>query len=663
MSEDSEIPSSLEDFYNFMLIPIDQDEHLEQIGVGEFTALLDEGIFDDRDSFTAQYQVLTNKLELKYKLSPEIVNYSFLVDLLFQSLEKQMRWAPQLYTLSTIVKRTVLKLLLLDPRFIRSTSHYFTETLDQLFRLGLGISEGVEQPGGKARELWAGVVSELSLIRGTESGLTDFASRSLFDLNEQFGVYRNQEKETKARERKEFRKREPARRVDAYLDGLFQSRRFPNPIAEFLRKEWRSCLLNIKCKPDYGETEWEKVTAFTQEMIECYSLDGGMVNDLLISQTKKNISRFLDSGKNDFVKINSMVDKVNADILNKVPMEAAQITPFLKKNRQKHLSFSSSILKVIQNLKVGQWMDILNEDNTVSRCKIADYFEDTNEYLFVDCEGQKSITLNDLSLAYLLTTKKAKFIFCKKFFSMSLEYAKNECLAGLQELKNEMASKSKAERKKRIRSKLEKIKELAIEKIREDAQSAHEKMNLLEDKHKKEADDLRSANQELEEKIQNEIEEKKAKEAEKIALDREVSILEEEYRAMLEILSLEQEKTASSNEKTIEKLLEEKSSLEEKLQEKSEENRRIQMVQLVDSLPIGSWLSVENENGGFTHCKLAIIYESTGKYVFVNGTGIRVGDYQSAELVEMLLAEKALVLQNANSFDKSMEQIIKTLRS
>ena len=84
--------------------------------------------------------------------------------------------------------------------------------------------------------------------------------------------------------------------------------------------------------------------------------------------------------------------------------------------------------------------------------------------------------------------------------------------------------------------------------------------------------------------------------------------------------------------------------------------------QLVNSLKMGSWLSMKNRLGEQVQCKIAVIYASTGKLVMVDKSGLRVGEYLKPELCKLIMAGEASVLQVADSFENSLSKVIQTLR-
>lgn len=86
------------------------------------------------------------------------------------------------------------------------------------------------------------------------------------------------------------------------------------------------------------------------------------------------------------------------------------------------------------------------------------------------------------------------------------------------------------------------------------------------------------------------------------------------------------------------------------------------LVALVDSLAVGAWMELRNEQGEKSRCKLAAIIRVSGKYIFVNRVGIKVVEYTRSTLIEAARNGVIRVLDNALLFDRALESVIGHLR-
>ncbi len=92
------------------------------------------------------------------------------------------------------------------------------------------------------------------------------------------------------------------------------------------------------------------------------------------------------------------------------------------------------------------------------------------------------------------------------------------------------------------------------------------------------------------------------------------------------------------------------------------ESERGQVEKQVQELTIGAWVSLENRFGDRVSAKVAVIYKSTDKAVFVDQNGVKVGEYIKSDFVELIMQGKAEILKQSDNFENSLARVIKTLR-
>ena len=82
----------------------------------------------------------------------------------------------------------------------------------------------------------------------------------------------------------------------------------------------------------------------------------------------------------------------------------------------------------------------------------------------------------------------------------------------------------------------------------------------------------------------------------------------------------------------------------------------------VEELRAGSWveLMIDNE---FKRCKLAARIASTGKYIFVNRSGMKMAEFLTHDLCVTLQLEKLKILDDDALFDRALESVISNLRN
>ena len=83
----------------------------------------------------------------------------------------------------------------------------------------------------------------------------------------------------------------------------------------------------------------------------------------------------------------------------------------------------------------------------------------------------------------------------------------------------------------------------------------------------------------------------------------------------------------------------------------------------VDNLHAGSWFELSDcESRPAQRCKLAAIISFSGKYVFVNRTGMKVAEFNRIELTRQYEAGSIRLLANDQLFDRALESVIGNLR-
>lgn len=85
-------------------------------------------------------------------------------------------------------------------------------------------------------------------------------------------------------------------------------------------------------------------------------------------------------------------------------------------------------------------------------------------------------------------------------------------------------------------------------------------------------------------------------------------------------------------------------------------------VKQVDAFAVGCWFEFQDENDRTERCKLAAIIKASGKYIFVNRSGIKVAEKTRLGLATSLKKGSLQVLNDGLLFDRALESIITNLR-
>ncbi|UTF59663.1 DUF1631 domain-containing protein [Gilvimarinus sp. DA14] len=94
----------------------------------------------------------------------------------------------------------------------------------------------------------------------------------------------------------------------------------------------------------------------------------------------------------------------------------------------------------------------------------------------------------------------------------------------------------------------------------------------------------------------------------------------------------------------------------------SEDFLDTQHLALVSNLTQGSWFEMTTDSGDKCRCRLAAIIKPTGKYIFVNRTGMKVAEQTREGLACALRDGKMQLLDDGMLFDRALESVIGSLR-
>ncbi len=87
-----------------------------------------------------------------------------------------------------------------------------------------------------------------------------------------------------------------------------------------------------------------------------------------------------------------------------------------------------------------------------------------------------------------------------------------------------------------------------------------------------------------------------------------------------------------------------------------------QFLVLVDKLTMGTWVEFRESESKRYRCRLAAIIKHSGKYIFVNRGGMKVGEKTRLELATELSEGRATLMEDAQLFDQALESVIGSLR-
>jgi hypothetical protein len=88
-----------------------------------------------------------------------------------------------------------------------------------------------------------------------------------------------------------------------------------------------------------------------------------------------------------------------------------------------------------------------------------------------------------------------------------------------------------------------------------------------------------------------------------------------------------------------------------------------QHLALVGNITQGSWFEMQTEDGQKFRSRLAAIIRATGKYIFVNRSGVKVAEETRMSLAIAIKSGRMQVLDDGMLFDRALEAVIGNLRN
>ena len=85
-------------------------------------------------------------------------------------------------------------------------------------------------------------------------------------------------------------------------------------------------------------------------------------------------------------------------------------------------------------------------------------------------------------------------------------------------------------------------------------------------------------------------------------------------------------------------------------------------LQKVDAMSMGNWVELHQDDGKKFRCRLAAVIRSTGKYIFVNRSGMKVAEYNRQSLAHALKTGAVTAIDDGLLFDRALESVIGNLR-
>jgi len=82
----------------------------------------------------------------------------------------------------------------------------------------------------------------------------------------------------------------------------------------------------------------------------------------------------------------------------------------------------------------------------------------------------------------------------------------------------------------------------------------------------------------------------------------------------------------------------------------------------VKALNVGAWLKLPGADGVMEECKLAVKIAAVDKMIFVSRSGVKIGEYSTKKLVQLLVAGEGVIDDGGVEFEGILAQVVTKLR-
>ncbi len=300
----------------------------------------------------------------------------------------------------------------------------------------------------------------------------------------------------------------------------------------------------------------------------------------------------------------------------------------------------------------GQWF-LYKKDNQVHRVYLSLKLATYGQYLFINILGQKTLSLDilvfsDYLKSGLLSPLMASGV-CIQLYSLAVD----KILQDFYERYNSHMNARKRTEAQARQLQLEAQEQLSIK------HEAQERLAFEQRKQNQEAEIRRIAQAEA-------LEQKKASER---------RLQEERARALEEQLTLERNEMEAETAR-IQKAKEDTEAARiAELERKEAEKRQMQLAReqlsddivrqtrlALDTMALGGKIDFFAQNGQPVRAKLAVKFNATRRYVFIDHDGFTILDAQRNDVLELILDGKVVLIDADQKFNTNLASVIRSIQ-
>jgi hypothetical protein len=595
------------------------------------------------------------------QLSRRDANTLYFCDQLFEQCLSQTDLHDELLEPFLQLRPLVANVMLRDPTILQSFQHPLCKLMDQIWDAGRYWYPELGRLGEKYRNRLIELLQKLQKADPVATPFKDW----LTELTEQLDKD-NQRAETLTRricesEKGSYAGQHSERYVRQQLNHLLSLYLMPAAMEELIKGPLRSSLHLLCLREGPDSAAWKASIATTELVLQ--SLQSPTNEEekqhvyKLITQVRGLMGKQLISITDpaELAMWEGKVESLHMALLldDNIELRQAEPLPMIDEGTGVSANLSAALLEQVARIPETQWI-IYQKDNGESlRCRLAMKLDDAGQMLFVNILGAKCLDKTLEEFAFLLADRRVRLLNPDSNFSQILRDTVTHFLQLRQRqamLQADSSTRQIMEENRRREAQLKarmEAERIALERLAAQARAEEQARLMAEEAVARAREIVRQAEAEAQ---------RAAEEANRAAEEANRAAQEVERYAAAEAAKRAEEDAARIKAES-ERSQEQRLLLEKQAQLRLLENT----MQAVRTLGVGAWVELK-VGGELQKCKLAAIINASDKLIFVGRDGRKLAEPRRDELITMIIAGDATIVQQGDQFENSLAKVIQTLR-
>ncbi len=435
--------------------------------------------------------------------------------------------------------------------------------------------------------------------------------------------------------------------INHFLVSLLQGKKLPSDVSQVLLNQLYDELKILLVTEGAKSERWLRFSKMVKTLVMLYQ--PGCPIDNKTQNLWQNLPDQLEAMIKE-MDINSphlekWLDTIRFDYFHLAQGQAltslmdVELPPELSKQSNQLIEADAADIQSAQSYSEGQWF-LLRDAQGLQRVYVTYKLAEFNQYLFINILGQKVAGLDARQFSdYVGTGALSPLVkngVCIQLYAKAVDqllqdfYERYERFMQSKKQQAELALKEKAESDQRVAL------ELKAEQQRLDQE-------------RKEQEKVAQAQREEEKRL---LREKAKLEREKERAKQEAELEKQKLEVLAKSKALEEEKRSEATKK--------KRLLEEKRTELISKQIRIAL----DTLSLGARIDYQSSaDSAVVRAKLAVKFNATKRYVFIDHDGFTIIDATRNEIVDMILAGSVVLVDIEGRLSQDISSLVKRSKS